>query len=121
MFLVSSDATTPAPQPAPASGAAVKTLACCAPAGLTGRASSRSPSTPVVACSLYNALTIDIENWRMNSCPPLRVCFPIDLDLDPDFSTRVDYLACARLGYVDGEYEVEWGGMKRLLIMTVVL
>jgi hypothetical protein len=74
-----------------------------------------------VACSLYNALTIDIENWRMNSCPPLRVCFPIDLDLDPDFSTRVDYLACARLGYVDGEYEVEWGGMKRLLIMTVVL
>src|ERR671916_357503 len=45
MFLVSSDATTPAPQCAPAPGAAAKTLACCAPAGLTGRASSHSPST----------------------------------------------------------------------------
>jgi hypothetical protein len=51
MFLVSSDTTTPAPQSPPAPGAAAKTLACCAPAGLTSRASSHSPSTPVVACS----------------------------------------------------------------------
>jgi hypothetical protein len=48
MFPVSSDATTPAPQSAPAPGAAAKTLACCAPAGLTGRASSHSPSVPAM-------------------------------------------------------------------------
>jgi hypothetical protein len=33
----------------------------------------------------------------------------LPMDLDPDRSARVNCPACARLGYIDGENEVEWG------------
>ena len=68
MFLVSSDATTPAPQSAPAPGAAAKTLTCCVPAGLTGRASSHSPSTPVVACSPPGGRSCCMPGWTPLTC-----------------------------------------------------